>query len=460
MPAKKKPKKRISKQTAKSIKHRTRRALDTDVRTTRTVKVVKHISGTPGDESVVGILLNTGKYKVLSRSELEDSLEHIDQYWKTLTKKTTPVSSTLIALPNPYVVPSSGGVEGFTFEEQYYWDSYFTALGIDDEKLVCGMLDNLIHLFNQFGLIPNGNRYYLTSRSQPPILTSFIFHIYEKYGKSDAWLRTKIAIAKKEYSSVWMSEKHPRHHKVYKGLSRYYDINYLHDLAEAESGWDMTPRFKRQCLDYLPIDLNCLLFKYEKDFEKAAIILGENSEARIWEYAANERKKAVNSLMWHKRKVFFFDYNYQDMVQSSVWSLAGYYAMWCGLADDVQAEKLVKNLWRFDKKGGLTTTAGTFMYSDIFGSTKSQWAYPNSWAPLQYVVIEGLERYGYKKDAERLAHKWLKTCNDWYLSNGVFLEKYNAVNPTIKPSQGLYPTQTGFGWSNSVFSYLAKKYVQ
>jgi len=405
-------------------------------------------------------MLSKHEYKQLQRSDIEMTLAHIRTHWTKLIRTANGKNSTQISLPNPYVVPSADKKGGFSFEEQYYWDTYFTCLGIDDEKLVTGMLDNLLDMFERFGMIPNANRYYFTSRSQPPILTSLILHIYEKYSKSDKWLERKIAVAKKEYDKVWMSDTHPQHHKVHKNLSRYYDINCLHDLAEAESGWDMTPRFKRQCLDYLPIDLNCLLFKYEKDFEKAADILNNKSEARIWKYAAEERRKVVTSLMWHKRKVFFFDYNYTEKNQSNVWSLAGYYSMWSGLATEIQAEKLVKNLSRFEKKGGLVTTTGVFMYNELFGSTKSQWAYPNCWAPLQLIVIEGMERYGYAEEARRLAHTWLKTCNDWYIKNGEVIEKYNATNPTLPPAQGLYPTQTGFGWTNGVFVHLAEKYVK
>jgi alpha,alpha-trehalase len=400
----------------------------------------------------------TKKHIPVEKKDLNDAVNHIQEYWQTLTRKNTKINATLIALPHAYVVPSPGN-DHFAFEEQYYWDSYFTSLGINDEALVEGMLDNLIFMFDEFGLIPNGNRYYLTSRSQPPILTTFIFHIYDKYGKPKSWLKKRIATAKKEYIEVWTSQQHPHHRQVYEGLSRYYDINHLHDLAEAESGWDMTPRFKRQCLDYLPIDLNCLLYKYESDFARAANILGEEAEENVWHYAAEARKKQVTSLMWNKRKAFFFDYNYQDKSQGNVYSLAGYYALWSGLATEYQAKKLVMQLSKFEKEGGLTTTAGSFMYAPLFGSTKTQWAYPNGWAPLHYIAIEGLEQYGYSKEAKRIAHKWLKTNNDWYQKHGEFQEKYNVVNTTLRPYEGLYPSQTGFGWTNGVFSYLSEKYA-
>ncbi len=393
----------------------------------------------------------------LRQNDIDDVVDYINNYWPTLLREVTKSESTLIKLPHAYIVPSPGN-DRFAFEEQYYWDSYFTSIGINNEQLVSGMLDNLIFMFDKLGMVPNGNRYYLTSRSQPPILTSFIFHVFDKYGKSDAWLKKRMEVAKKEYRNVWTASDHPHDRNVYKGLSRYYDINYLHDLAEAESGWDMTPRFQRQCLDYLPIDLNCLLYKYEMDFSRAAEILGEYSESKIWKYAARHRKKSVDKLMWDKRKGFFFDYNYIEKKRSSVWSLAAYYALWSGLATNDQANKLRKNIERFNKKGGLTTTTGSFMYAPLFGSTKTQWAYPNGWAPLQFMVIEGLERYGYENDARLLVKKWIKTCTDWFINNGVLIEKYNVVNPTLKPVEGLYPSQTGFGWTNGVYVYFAEKY--
>ena len=395
---------------------------------------------------------------ILTHADVADALQHIDGYWDKLIRKTKKDNSTLINLSNEYIVPSPGN-DHFSFEEQYYWDSYFTALGLNDEKLVSGMLDNLIELFEMFGLIPNANRYYFTSRSQPPILTTFIFHVYDKYHKNDTWLQERIAVAKREYHEVWVAHQHPHDRSVHKGLSRYYDINYLHDLAEAESGWDMTPRFKRQCLDYLPIDLNCLLYKYETDFARAAEIAENPGESRIWHYASEERKKTVTKLMWGTHRNFFFDYNYHVKKRSDVWSLAGYYAMWSGLATEAQAKKLVKNLDKFEKKGGLTTTAGSFMYTTLFGSTKTQWAYPNGWAPLHYIVIEGLNNYGYIDEAKTIAHKWLKTCNDWYGYHGEFQEKYNVVNTKLKPLEGVYPSQTGFGWTNGVFVYLCDEYI-
>lgn len=398
------------------------------------------------------------KHTNLKQHHVDDALDYISDYWKTTKRKSSKSDETLIGLPHPYIVPGPES-RHFVFNEQYYWDSYFIVLGIDDEKLVTGMLDNLIYLFEKFGLIPNANRYYFTSRSQPPILTTFIFHVYDKYKKSDSWLKEKIKVAQEEYETVWMSSDHPHSRKVHDGLSRYYDINFLHDLAEAESGWDMTPRFQRQCLDFIPFDLTCLLYKYESDFRRAAELFGDDQQVAKWQMAMNARRKAANTYHWHNRHKFFFDYNFQKDEKSDVWSVAAYYALWSGLATSAQASELVDKLHRFEKKGGLTTTIGNFMYYNLFGSTKTQWAYPNGWAPLHYFAIEGLENYNFAAAAQRVAKRWLHTNLEWFEDHGEFLEKYNVVNPDLKPAEGLYPSQTGFGWTNGVFVYLADKYL-
>lgn len=390
---------------------------------------------------------------------LASVIQEIERNWTILEKSNTHNKGTLIGLPHPYIVPALENGQ-FTFEEQYYWDSYFISLGLDThQKLSEGMLDNLIYLLDQYGVIPNANRMYFLSRSQPPVLTSYIFHIYETFKKSDTWLERKIQKAEQEYHSVWMSETHPHWRHVHQGLSRYYDINSLHDLAEAESGWDMTTRFKRKCLDYLPVDLNSLLYRYEMDFSRTYSILGKRKVAKDWADIAQWRKKTMSALMWSDSRKFFFDYNYQTEKCSPVYSLAAYYTMWSGLATPTQARILRDKLGKFETTNGLSTTSAKKTDLSVFGSLDAQWAYPNGWAPLHYIVIAGLERYGYHDDAKRIARKWLRTNIEWYKRHGELQEKYNVVHAQKPPKRGLYPNQSGFGWTNGVFLYLAKKYL-
>ncbi len=400
--------------------------------------------------------------KGLSAADVRDARAYIAGYWQKVERFHPKDDESLLGLPKPYLVPSYRANTGFDYNELYYWDSYFMVQGMLDNEhqvLVSGILEDLLFLFRRFKVVPNASRTYLTGRSQPPFLTTFIFDVYDTYKPDQKWLTEAIDTAKKEYETVWMGVKKPNERQVYQGLSRYYDINYLHDLAEAESGWDMTPRFDRRALDYLPVDLNALLYKYETDFARAARILNNADEATRWDEAAETRQAAMNKLMWDRLRGLYYDYNYAKQKRGSISSLAAFFPMWAGMVDDKQAASLVKGLRRFEYKGGLTTTDTLPIGQFVLGSTPTQWSYPNGWAPLHFIVVKALERYGYHAEAKRIAMKWLKTNLHWYNAEQVFLEKYNVVAPEKPPLKGLYPAQTGFGWTNAVFERFCRSYI-
>jgi len=389
--------------------------------------------------------------------------QYIKHHWSSLERFNPKTDgSSLVSLPKPCLVPAYEQSHSFDFNELYYWDSYFMIQGLLDEghkTLVMGILEDLISLFKRYHVIPNASRTYLTGHSQPPLLTSFIFDIYEAYKLDKDWLRKKIEIAKQEYQTVWMGTKKPNERLVYEGLSRYYDINHIDDLAEAESGWDMNPRFSRRALNYLPVDLNSLLYKYESDFARADEILGDSKQAKQWHKAKETRAKIMHSLMWDRVNNLYFDYNYTKKKRSHVASLASFYPLWCGISSDKEAKKLVKSLKRFEYKGGLSTTDSPTLNRFMPYSIAMQWAYPNGWAPLHFIIVKGLQKYGYNDLAKRIAMKWLKNNLDWFNAHGVFLEKYNVVSPKEPPSNGLYPSQTGFGWTNAVFENFCQEFI-
>lgn len=405
-------------------------------------------------------------HRPLKPQDVAGARQYIADYWPKLERHQTADDDSLVGLPHPYLVSAYEPGHEFDFNEMYYWDTYFMAQGFfrpdnrSDQVLLEGLLGNLLYLYGRFGMIPNATRTYLTGRSQPPFLSTLIFEIYDTYGKDEAWLRDNLAIAKKEYHGVWMGTHKPHMRRVHKGLSRNFAVDMTHDQAELESGWDYTPRFDRRALDFLPVDLNALLYKYEMDFARAAELLGDSAEAHDWHTAARKRKKSMNELMWDPRRGLFYDYDYVHGRRGPVSSLAAYYAMWSGLATKKQAKAMVKAMvGRFEHEGGLSTTDDIPLHQRFSGGIPTQWAYPNGWAPLHYIVIRGLEQYGFRKDARRIATKWLRTNLNWYNANGIFLEKYNVVDPAKPPAKGVYPSQTGFGWTNAVFERLCRDYV-
>lgn len=406
--------------------------------------------------------LSLSRKNELSAEDVTTARKYIKDYWSKLTRFHPKDDDSLLGLPHPYLVPAYEQGHEFDFNELYYWDSYFMVQGMldkENEQLVMGVLEDLLFTYERFKVIPNASRTYLMGRSQPPLLTTFILDAYQTYNLDKKWLRRAIKVAESEYHIVWTGTTKPNARKVHEDLSRYYDINYIHDLAEAESGWDYTPRFNHKALNYLPIDLNSLLYKYEKDFAYAERVLGNEEEAQKWDQASAHRRVTVNKLMWSELKGLYYDYNYVKETRGSVNSLAAYYPMWAGIVDEKQAARLVNSLKKFEHKGGLSTTDSPQVSNLVPGAMPTQWAYPNGWAPLHFIVVKGLQRYGYHEDARRIAMKWLRTNLEWFNKHKVFLEKYNVVQPGKPPAKGAYPSQTGFGWTNAVFERFCREFI-
>ena len=103
----------------------------------------------------------------------------------------------------------------------------------------------------------------------------------------------------------------------------------------------------------------------------------------------------------------------------------------------------------FSMPGGLATTLDHF--------PGRQWASPNGWAPLQWLVAGGLDRYGFHDQATEIRRRWCDTCSRDFATRGTLLEKYNVANPGQKPECGLYGLVEGFGWTNSVFVDFARR---
>ena len=381
-------------------------------------------------------------------------LEYIDAYWPRLVRHNPNDAGTLIGLPHPYLVPSDGAM----FQEMYYWDSYFMALGLRGtplEGMIPGMAENLAELMKRFLIIPNGSRFYFTSRSQPPFFTALVWEAYRvKQARNDAdlhaWLGEMLHVAELEYHTVWLGASQPHDRLHQSGLSRYFDINYLDILASCESGWDHSTRCDERWLSHLPVDLNAILYTCELDMAQMAQTLGDPYRALTWRSKAEARGGIVRTLLWDEQSGFYLDYDAQNQQLNPHASLAGFYPLWAGIATPQQAERMVSQwLPKFLHAGGLVTT--------LSAQAGRQWAYPNGWAPLHWLVDAGLERYGFRAEARALRLAWLETITSEFERTGALWEKYNVTAATRDQTveEGVYGQVSGFGWTNAVFKDFA-----
>ncbi len=376
---------------------------------------------------------------MIDRTRYLDCIRHIRAHWKTLTCATRRDRGLVIGLPHKYISPSRVEFD----DKMYYWDTYFIGLGLLSENRVAlarGMADNLLFLFKRFGFIPQSNRFYHLGKSNPPFLTSLISEIFLRTGDR-RWLRRALDVAALEYERVWLGP----YRKTENGLSRYFEPTHVHEQAEDESGWDRTSRFLDRCLHINPVDLNCLLYKYETDLAALNGVLNRSEQVSFWKRKAVQRKRLANRHFWDERRGYYFDYDFVSKKRTAVWSLAGFFPLWTGMATPKQAKRLVENLKHFEYEGGLVTTRRVYLKN-----ARRQWDFPNGWPNLQWVVVKGLLEYGFRADAARLAEKWLDTCASVFRKSGAFWEKYDVVRRQVA-TQGRYPTQSGFGWTNAVF---------
>lgn len=415
-----------------------------------------------------------------------DCLKYIDAYWDTVTHKPEKkvINKHMVRIPYPYVSPNVKWVGKFGF--MFYWDTFFMfrgLMGTKREWLMKEMVNNFIYLFNTYGIIPNFTAHVSMGRSQPPFLSSMILDTYNGYyftylrknrpqrwlfrlNRQKRWLQHAVKVAKEEYETIWKDPERLYNHTVDGYILNRYgdrDLGYAHS-SELESGWDFTSRFFSRCNEFLPIDLNVLLFKYERDFAKIAFHLGDKREEERWKQIAAERKNEINRLMWNDKTGFFYDFGYAFKKQSDFLSLAGFVPLWAGLASSEQAEKVVKMLPKFETDYGLTITAKESLakpielkkiqkryHAAIMDIIKpKQWDYPNMWPPLEYLTIIGLLKYGYIEEAKRLMEKYIKTHAAFFRNYKTFAEKLNGETGE-KADTFHYEMQQGFGWTNAAF---------
>src|SRR5690606_34195988 len=127
----------------------------------------------------------------LTAQDVAAARAYIENYWHKLERFHPKDDESLLGLPNKYLVPAYEKGHDFDFNEMYYWDSYFMVQGMYKDparkELVVGMLENLLSMFERFKVVPNASRTYLMGRSQPPVLSSFIWEVYSAYDMEEAW---------------------------------------------------------------------------------------------------------------------------------------------------------------------------------------------------------------------------------------------------------------------------------
>jgi alpha,alpha-trehalase len=384
----------------------------------------------------------------------------------------------------------------------YGWDSFFIQMGLlrdGQYELARDIADNFLYEVESYGKVLNANRTYYLIRSQPPFLTQMILAVYRRTHDRD-WLASAVPRIEKYYE-YWLTKPHLTRET---GLSRYfdlgdgpapevlssevdsqgrtdydligqyfhehrvtdYDVNLYYDSASGkltglfykgdrsmrESGFDPSNRFGPFSVDiihYNPVCLNVLLYLMESQTAEILETLHQPHEAEKWRKHAEARAVTINRLMWDEAHGLYFDYHFEHKHRRVYPFLTAFYPLWAGIATSEQAGRVVRNLSLFESQGGLRTSTR---------HTGDQWDSPYGWAPLQWIAVEGMRRYGFQTEADRVARKFLELLIHDYQAHATLVEKYDVVRDKSDISRGLkfgyHSNEAGFGWTNAVFTAL------
>jgi alpha,alpha-trehalase len=408
--------------------------------------------------------------------------EHISGMWEILRRGPDSINafSSRIPLPEEYIVP------GGRFKEIYYWDSYFTMIGLVSDNrmdLAKAMLANFGHLIDSLGFIPNGTRDYYLTRSQPPFFSSMVNllaqedstimdqyfpqiekeYAYWMEGAADLELSEgamrAIRIGEKSFMNrYWDSSERPRPESYREDVLLAENIPteegkaklYANLRAAAASGWDFSSRWyaregefaSTQTNELIPVDLNSLMYFTERLMSDHYTKKGNTEASLQMRERANLRWEMINKMLWNRTEGFYVDYNFVSNDRCRELTLAGVFPLYFNIANPEQARAVKdKIMTDFLKPGGLVST---------LRFTGQQWDAPNGWAPLQWVAVKGLLNYGYTEEAREIMQRWLTLNERVYKETGKMMEKYNVQDITLPSGGGEYPTQDGFGWSNGV----------
>ncbi|TMW65913.1 hypothetical protein Poli38472_003678 [Pythium oligandrum] len=437
---------------------------------------------------------------------------HLHKFWKVLGRKPNDqVASTYLHPKNVPELNINGQtvedtiivVPGGRFRESYYWDSYWIVEGLmvsDMHITARRVVKNLLEYVAEFGFVPNGGRIYYLDRSQPPLLSDMVRLVTNNKDDWDLeYLRKVVPILEKEYDT-WMTTHstvvtvdkesytlnrytsargapRPESYREDKllaeakfgkhtGVTTEKTMFYNDIAAGAESGWDFSSRWFRDqktlgsivTSDILPVDLNAILYRVEKNLQMFHEALGNKKVAETYETVAKRRAEAFKKIFWDEKSNCWRDYFLSTKKQSTVMSAANYIPLWAGLFDASKEEgelnKIVKSL----RESGLIQVAGVQTTTRV---TSQQWDAPNAWPPLQDLLITGLLKVDtdYSRQlAKELILTWVKTNYETFIETGNMFEKFNGTSLGGVGHGGEYTVQAGFGWTNGVILKFLTKY--
>ena len=410
--------------------------------------------------------MNTGNVK-----------SYIKTPWKDTVRGPDDVIHGNIRIPYSFTVPCAKVL----FTDFYYWDTYFTNLGLLRSGLVGqaqSNLDVMAFFVDLLGYVPNAN--HLTDRSQPPLYARAVFDFYKATGDKailakhvDRLMREHGFFADRRTHAVGLASYSTEmsEGELLEGagiLSRVGEplpetredaVSLLRNLYSiAESGWDFNPRFdtpegRFRTNEFYHLDLNCLLLDGERKIAYMLRELGREDDAREYDAFADRRNRLITEYLFDESRGIYLDFNFRRKTFPTIISAASFYPFFSGVSNASEDRRAgaAKLLECLELPFGLSAC------TERPGDSYLQWDYPAMWPSNVYFAVEGLEASGLAADAERIARKDVAAVTDCFGKTCSLWEKYDASTGGVSVTDE-YETPQMLGWTAGVYLYLCEKY--
>ncbi|XP_046649837.1 trehalase-like [Daphnia pulicaria] len=429
----------------------------------------------------------------INNSEFRNWGNRLHEGWKSLGRqikddvRDNPDLYSIVYVPNPFIVP------GGRFRESYYWDSYWIVKGLlisQMNQTVRGMLDNFVQMVDMFGLIPNGGRIYYQQRSQPPMLIPMVDLYVRATGDVD-FLRERINLIEKEFE-FWLLNRTvsvqghtlarynvefdgPRPESYREDFRTAGNLSgkpleefYVNMKSGAESGWDFSTRWfiaedgsnvgeldDVKITNIIPVDLNSFICMNAKLLSNMFSLLGDEEKSQFYLDKFIKWKEAIQMVLWNEEEGVWLDYDMLNSRSRNYFYASNISPLWAECWDPIspQNSSVINRVLDYLDRSQATKLVGGIPTS--MESSGQQWDYPNGWAPLQHLMVYGLENSAdprAKALAFDIARKWLDNNFAAYIQsvpNSMF-EKYDVTSIGLPGGGGEYDVQLGFGWTNGV----------
>ncbi|MDL2144343.1 trehalase family glycosidase [Flavobacterium tructae] len=404
-----------------------------------------------------------------TQKEKENQLVQLIARKKNIYKEavySNLIAKLLLTLQNNTRIAAEGLKHGGLFPSYNYewfhgfwaWDSWKHAVAVANynSELAKDQMRALFDYQEPNGFIPDciyrnnlleENNY---RNTKAPLAAWAIWKIYEK--SKDINFIKEFYPKLKLYHNWWYKD---RDHDQ-DGLCEFGSTDGTVIAAKWESGMDNAVRFddskilkngeKAFSLDQESVDLNSFLYAEKNYLQKMAEVLKLTEESKKWKGESTALKVKIQNQFWDAATGWFYDTTIDGKTLIKAMGCEGYLPVWAEVATAEQAQLAKQNMLD-------TASLNTFVPLPTLAANHPKFKPDNGywrgpvWLDQSYFGINGLEKYGYVKEANELAHKLI------YNAEGV-LDKGTSIRENYQPITGRGLEAYNFSWSASHYLML------